>query len=118
MDAFTTDILAFLKQNVIRKLEAAHQNKHVTHPALRATMVRYFNLGPARHANFEQFVLQTAQILKGESPVVFRALVTPYRELGLILFKWNELGENLVRIRIKYDCRRFFVRAKMKFCPC
>ncbi len=66
MDAFTTDILACLKQNIIGKL----YDKHVTHPAVRAAVVRFFNLGPTRHANFEQFMSQTSRKREGNSSYV------------------------------------------------
>ena len=65
MDAFHTNIISFFKQNIIHKLleEAHQQNLPVTHPAVSATVVSHFNLGPVHHVNFEMLVLQLVQTL-------------------------------------------------------
>ncbi len=52
------DLLGFLRQNVVRKLEleAVSQRQPKTHPRVIQAMVRYFNLGPAPNQNFDRLV--------------------------------------------------------------
>ena len=70
MGTFNEDILSFLRQNTIQNLyeEASLQQLPVTHPTVRATVVRHFNLGPIHHTNFELLkCCSWHSLCKGES---------------------------------------------------
>ncbi len=56
------DILSFLRQNIARKLaiEAHHQGHPKTHPRVVQATMRYFNLGPTAHQNFDRLVWAVA----------------------------------------------------------
>ncbi len=62
------ELLNFLKQNVIRKLleEANRQHRSKTDLLVIATVVQYFNLGPAPHGLFYNTVHQIAHSFWGE----------------------------------------------------
>ncbi len=52
------DLLSFLRQNIVRKLEieAARQGLPKTHPWVCQAVIRHFNLGPAPNQNFDHMV--------------------------------------------------------------
>ncbi len=52
------DLLSFLHQNIVRKLELeAHtQGLAKTHPRVLRVVIQYFNLGPTSHHNFDRLV--------------------------------------------------------------
>ncbi len=56
------DILCFLRQNIIRKLaiEAHQQGRPKTHPRVVQATVRYFNLRPTSHQNFDRLMWAVA----------------------------------------------------------
>ncbi len=56
------DILSFLRQNIAHKLtiEAHYQGHPKTHPRVVQATVRYFNLGPTAHQNFDRLVWAVA----------------------------------------------------------
>ncbi len=56
------DLLGFLRQNIVRKLEeeAVSQGLPKTHPRVIQAMVRHFNLGPAPNQTFDRLVWQIA----------------------------------------------------------
>ncbi len=56
------DILSFLRQNITRKLaiEAHQQGRPKTYPRVVQATVRYFNLGPTSHQNFDRLVWAVA----------------------------------------------------------
>ncbi len=56
------DLLSFLRQNIVRKLEieAARQGLPKTHPQFCQAVIRYFNLGPAPNQNFDHLVWRIA----------------------------------------------------------
>ncbi len=56
------DLLSFLRQNVVRKLEieAARQGLPKTHPQVVQAVIRYFNLVPAPNQNFDCLVWHIA----------------------------------------------------------
>ncbi len=56
------DLLSFLRQNIVRKLEveAAAQGLAKTHPRVIRAMITYFNLGPASNRNFDRLVWRIA----------------------------------------------------------
>ncbi len=60
MDAIEQDILAFVKQNIIRKLisESEHLSLPVTHPEIIRTTVGYCDLGPHPHRAFTMLMRQ------------------------------------------------------------
>ncbi len=56
------DLLGFLRQNVVRKLEseALRQGLPKTHPRVVQATMRYFNLGPTLHQTFDRLVWRIA----------------------------------------------------------
>ncbi len=56
------DLLLFLRQNIVRKLEieAARQGLPKTHPRVVQAVIKYFNLGPAPNQNFDRLVWRIA----------------------------------------------------------
>ena len=56
------ELLGFLRQNIVRKLEeeATHQGLTRTHPLVVQVVVRHFNLGPAPHQVFDCLVWRIA----------------------------------------------------------
>ncbi len=52
------DLLSFLSQNVVRKLEveATAQGLAKTHPWVLRAVIQHFNLGPASNRNFNRLV--------------------------------------------------------------
>ncbi len=56
------DLLSFLRQNLVRKLEieAAAQGLAKTHPRVLRAIITHFNLGPAANRNFDCLVWRIA----------------------------------------------------------
>ncbi len=56
------DLLGFLRQNVVHKLEieAVKQGLPKTHPRVIQAVIRYFNLGPAPNQTFDRLVWRIA----------------------------------------------------------
>ncbi len=56
------DLLSFLRQNVVRKLEieAVRQRLRRTHPRVVQAVVHCFNLGPAPNQTFDRLVWHIA----------------------------------------------------------
>ncbi len=60
-----TEILSFLRQNIIRKIceIAAQLGLPKTHPQVVQRVVQYFNLGPAPHQVFDRLVWRLAHTI-------------------------------------------------------
>ncbi len=56
------DLLSFLRQNIVRKLEieAVAQGLAKTHPWAIRAVISHFNLGPTSNRNFDQLVWRIA----------------------------------------------------------
>ncbi len=56
------DLLGFLRQNIVRKLEleVVSQGLPRTHPRVIQAVVRHFNLGPAPNQTFDRLVWRIA----------------------------------------------------------
>ena len=60
-----TELLSFLRQNIIRRLceEAERQGLSERHPRVVQAVVAYFNRGPAPHHIFNRLVWQLAHTI-------------------------------------------------------
>ncbi len=60
-----TELLSFLRQNIIRRLceEAERQGLSERHPRVVQAVVAYFNHGPAPHHIFNRLVWQLAHTI-------------------------------------------------------